>query len=395
MKTPKRYMKACWVKKMPEHKHTILRIAGFKKLGGGAQEHVRQLCLGLTKLGYRTILVCPESPFANQMEQAGVRVERMELRQNIPAIKNLRKLMLREKPGIVHSHQYYANKRGLVAAKLSRVPFIFTTLHQDVNIDDYGNHKMNFPLWTYNKLLAYIPHKIITVSEATRTHTLAQLKVCPEKVVTVHNGIDLKKIQAINDEYKQAIIKEFNLVPDGKYISIVARLDLQKGHEYLFRAIPLLPDELNVKTLVVGDGYAEDRLKKLALELGIAERVIFTGLRNDASAIVACTDVAVLPSLNEAFGRVILEAMALSKPVVTTNVGGSKEIVEHNRTGILVPSKDPGALASAITKLLTNNELALRMGVEGKKRVYKYFDSTTFIKKTATVYEALYNLIYS
>ncbi len=378
------------MKKMCSHKPTILRIAGFKKLGGGAQEHVRQLCLGLTELGYRTILACPDGPFATRMEQAGVRVERIGLRRNIPAIKKLRELILREKPGIVHSHQYYANKRGLIAAKLSRVPIIITTLHQDINFDDYGNHKMNFPLWTYNKLLAHIPHKIITVSEATRTHTLAQLKVCPEKVVTVHNGIDLNKIRAIQDEYKQAIIKEFKLVPDGKYIGIVARLDMQKGHEYLFKAIPLLPDGLNVKTLVVGDGYAKDRLKKLTLDLGISESVIFTGLRHDVPAIIACMDVVVLPSLNEAFGRVILEAMALSKPVVTTNVGGSREIIEQHRTGILVPSKNPEALASAIAGLLANNELARHMGIEGQKRVYQYFDSTTFVKKTATVYEALH-----
>ena len=142
--------------------------------------------------------------------------------------------------------------------------------------------------------------------------------------------------------------------PGSQIVGVVARLEPEKGHPTLLEAWPVVlravPDAY---LLIVGEGSRRDALEAQARELRIAHRVVFTGRRDDVPAVTAALDVAVLPSYREAQGLTILEAMALSRPVVASNVGGIPEMIEDGVTGLLVPPHDADALAAAIVRLLT------------------------------------------
>jgi glycosyltransferase involved in cell wall biosynthesis len=368
----------------------ILQVTGSANMGGGAEKHVIILCTGLRELGYHNIIVCPEGKFAQLMRSLGFKVYGVDLRnRQWSAIWQIKRIAQAEKVDIVHTHHYYADKRGLIAAKLAKSPHIVTTIHNYINLDDYAKpKKINFPHWFRNTLVTHFSDRIITVSEATTKHTIKQLRISPAKVFTVHNGVELEDIEKIAKEKREKVRQEFNINPAGKYVAIIARLDAEKGHKYLFQAIPLIAGDIpELKLLVLGEGYANAELKASAQAMGIADRVVFTGLRDDVPAIVSWMDVVVIPSLIEGFGLAAIEAMALAKPVIASRVGGIPEIVVDDETGMLVPPKEPVALARAIGKILQNRKLAEQMGQKGKQRVNEKFNSRLFVKKTLAVYE--------
>jgi glycosyltransferase involved in cell wall biosynthesis len=139
--------------------------------------------------------------------------------------------------------------------------------------------------------------------------------------------------------------------------------------------------------LVVGEGSRREVLEALAVELGIADRVVFTGRRDDVPAVTAALDVAVLPSYREALGLSVLEAMALSRPVVASEVGGIPEMIEDGITGLLVPPHDPAALAAAIVRLLRDHPLADTLGRAGHDLVHDRFCIERMVAAVEQIYD--------
>lgn len=193
------------------------------------------------------------------------------------------------------------------------------------------------------------------------------------KAVVVHNTVDIADFQHLRPD---KIRSEFDI--KGRSIVFVGSLEERKGIKYLIQAFPLIKASApDVKLLVIGNplpgrGHYIDTLKELAK---YDENIIFAGSRPDVYDIIAACDVLVVPSLSEAFGRTVIEAMACRKPVVASNVGGIPEIVDDGKTGILVPPKSSEAIADAVIKLLTDKALADSMASEGRKKVERYFNA--------------------
>jgi glycosyltransferase involved in cell wall biosynthesis len=181
--------------------------------------------------------------------------------------------------------------------------------------------------------------------------------------------------------------------PQDPVLGIVARLEAQKGHLYLLEAMPeVLKRFPSVQLLIVGNGPLEESLKTQARSLGISGNVFFQGeiLVDEFPETLCFMDVFVYPSLYEGSPIAILEAMAMSLPVVASNNGGINESVVDGETGILVPPKTPHALAEALIKLLANKPLARQMGLEGRERVSTgRFQLSTYVKAIENLYEQL------
>ncbi len=139
--------------------------------------------------------------------------------------------------------------------------------------------------------------------------------------------------------------------------------------------------------LIVGEGSRQDALHQIARDQGVERHVIFTGRRDDIPAVTAAFDVAVLPSYREAQGLTILEAMALSRPVVASSVGGIPEMIEDGRNGLLVPPHDPPALADAIVRLLTDHQLADMIGRAGHDTVHDRFCIQLMVNAVQALYD--------
>ena len=155
------------------------------------------------------------------------------------------------------------------------------------------------------------------------------------------------------------------------------------------RSFPKDEEAPNALLVVLGDGELRSSLEEQARALNLEGRVLFTGMRNDVPEIVSCCDVFALPSINEGFGVVLLEAMAVKCPIVATGVGGVPEVILDGITGILVPPKDPAQLAQAILKLMKDPQLSARLAGSGYQRLKTHFDIQITVSKTELLYKNL------
>ena len=173
---------------------------------------------------------------------------------------------------------------------------------------------------------------------------------------------------------------------DRPVVLTCARLHSEKGHIYLMQAAKLVPEALFI---FAGDGPERGRLEEFARETGVDGQVQFLGHREDIPELLAACDVFVLPSLHEALGLSILEAMAATKPIVATVVGGIPETVIDGVTGLLVAPRDPKGLADAIHKLLSDGALAARIAEAGRRRAAECFSSEAMVRGVTRIYDEL------
>ena len=177
---------------------------------------------------------------------------------------------------------------------------------------------------------------------------------------------------------------------DGLLVGVVARLEREKGHRYLVEAMPrIVAASPKAWLVIVGDGSMEGELREqaAALPAPARERLVFTGRREDVAALTADLDVAVLPSLREAQGISLMEAMARRRPVVASAVGGIPEVVTDGADGLLVPAGDPDALAAAVTRLLADPALRRRLGEAGHRTVVERFSIDAQVRQVEAVYD--------
>jgi len=228
--------------------------------------------------------------------------------------------------------------------------------------------------------------RIICISQAVR----ASLPDNQPQARVIHNGVALERFRP--QEPSPALREQLGLADGDRVLAIVSRLTPWKGHRTLLEALPrVAAAHPTVRLLVVGEpafwtsDYAEE-LAALAEALGLADRVLFLGRREDVPELLALSEMLVLPSEDEPFGRVIVEAMAMGLPVVATATGGVPEIVVPEETGLLVPPRDPPALAEAVVTLLDDPERSRAMGQAGRERVSGLFDADATARRVQDVY---------
>ena len=306
-------------------------------------------------------------------------------RLNLSVIARLSKIFREVRVDILHLHLPRSGFIGRLAARLANIQAVVYTEH--------SLWSMYPALSRYlNRLTINMNSVIISVSEGVKKSILASRRVSQEKVRTVYNGVDLDALNAVDvDKTKKRL--ELGIPLLVPVVGNVANLSPPKGHEYLLRAAPqvlrLRPD---VRFVIVGrdDGEARD-LNKLVVQLGIEDRVIFTGFRKDVAEVISIFDLFVLSSLFEGMSVALLEAMALGKPTVVTTVGGNTEVVVDGVTGLHVPPCNSDAMATAILNLLDNSPLMASMGEAAVLRVKENFT----IESMAMQYERIYRELFS
>ncbi|MBN1638050.1 MAG: glycosyltransferase [Ignavibacteriales bacterium] len=321
-------------------------------------------------------------PLQEEFEKLGVKVVIFPKRHrfDISLILKVARLMIKEKIDIVQTTLFYADVIGAFAAKLAKVP---TVISWEVVTQPLVNrHKLIYNLAKRN--IDYV----VTVSNATKNQVIKERNLNPQKVITIHYGIDLKKFQKKNCDSKRA---ELKIGKNEKIVGTVARLTEQKGHVFLIdAATSIIKQFSNVKFIFVGDGPLKKQLEAKVVEMEISSNFIFLGFRRDIRELLSVFNIFVLPSLYEGLPNVVLEAMACSHPLVATRVDGTPELVVDGVTGLLVPPKDSNSLAQAITYLLKNENSISEMGQQGRKRVENLFSLEKQIEHFNNLYSTLH-----
>ena len=364
----------------------LAELAGSAGYGGG-ERYLELLFDRLDRTRFRPLLICPEpGPFVGKMAVRGIPTSVVHLAPlfNPVALFRLVQLLKRERVTILQTHGARANVYGRLAGWLAGVPCVVSTVHNSIRDYEVSRYKQ----WVYGAILRFtmpLAHRIICVSDAIRRDVLDDCPEAAARATTVCNGVDLASFDRQSDGDK--IRKEWCL-GNGPVLLTVARLTEQKGHRYLIEALPgLLSEWPTLVCLFVGGGECRESLRALAREKGVEQSCRFVGSRDEVIDWYAAADVVVLPSLSEGFPFVVLEALAMSRPVVATRVNGVPEIIENGNTGLLVPPRDSEALEGAIRRVLRDPAWAAQMGRAGRARVAARFTVGRMIHETVTVLE--------
>ncbi|HEX8070880.1 MAG TPA: glycosyltransferase [Pyrinomonadaceae bacterium] len=297
------------------------------------------------------------------------------------AIVRLAQYLRQHRIDVLHTHLVEASLVGLAAAWLARTPVRVMTRHHSDEAVLYNSRRG----LAADRLTANLAHTVIAISPAVKRVLVEVDGVSERKIALVPNGYDWARIKPSSADAPAAVRRELGL-GDALVLCTVARLNWLKGHEYLFKALAEVELPPGARALVVGSGEEEPRLRALANELGLAERIVFTGFRRDVFDVMAAADLIVHPTLHEAQSGAIIEALNLGRPVIATAVGAADEVIIPGRTGWLVPRRDSAALAQSITEALADRARAAEYGRAGQQRVRELYPA----HKMVAGYEAVY-----
>jgi glycosyltransferase involved in cell wall biosynthesis len=328
--------------------------------------------------------LAPTGDLHRSMKELGVEIVTLGCtrRAEYPrAIARLARFLRRHQVEVIHTHLVDASIVGLTAARLARGPACVMTRHHADATWLAGSRR---GLAADRVLGRYLAEDVIAVSETTRRALIEIDGVHEAKITVVPHGFDWNRIEARTGT-RNRLRREFGLGEDP-VLCTVGRLDPLKGHEILFRAFIEAGLQKKAWLLLAGGGPDGTRLHQTARSYGIADRCLFTGHRRDIYDVMAAADLVVQPSLSESFGQVVIEALALARPLVATSVGIAEEVVLPRATGWLVPPGNATALAQALCDALADPDRARTYALAGQRRARQMYP----IDRMLEGYEAIY-----
>jgi glycosyltransferase involved in cell wall biosynthesis len=363
---------------LPPEYETML-LAGSLDEGEESSEHV------LDELGLKPV-------FIKEMKREISPIE------DIAAYRKIKEIIKEFKPDIVHTHASKAGTLGRLAAASCGVKVIVHTFHGHVFHSYFGKAKTEF-YKNIERYLAKKSSKIIAISNRQKEELTIEHKICnADKVVVVPLGFDLDRFQQ-NQSEKRAIFRSYyNLADDEIAIGIIGRLVPVKGHALFLESIKKVLDKTNkkVRAFIIGDGDDRAVVEAKATELGIVytnehnhavkAQLTFTSWIKDIDGALAGLDIVALTSLNEGTPVSLIEAQAANKPIVTTNVGGIRNVVLENETSFLIESRDAEVFGAKLQLLAEDDALRLKMGARG----WEHVKDTFHYKRLVTDIDALY-----
>jgi len=373
-----------------DNERKVFQVLAGGPWGGGAVV-VLALTRALIEAGCQVWVLCLDESVGRRFAGAGARVVtsrhwRREIRpvRDFLAFVELFKLCRRERFDLVNTHTSKGGFLGRLAARLAGVPRVIHTAHGFAYNEASSRVLAMFYAWL-ERVAGHFCDLVISVNEEERLDAIRRKVIGSDKIVTVLNGIDL---DLFKDTQKTEATRRGMGVPEhAVVVGTVGRLAEQKGFAYLIRAIPrVLRSCPQAWFVFAGTGPLEPELRALADEEGIRERCRFLGFREDIPELLACYDLFVLPSLWEGLSITLLEAMAAAKPVVATDIKGTREVITDEVNGLLVPPADPEALADGIVHLIRDRELAQSIGAKARDRIGQHFSQAAMIKNTLRWY---------
>ncbi|MDA7916914.1 glycosyltransferase family 4 protein [Akkermansiaceae bacterium] len=359
----------------------VLHLSAEKTWRGGEQQ-IAYLIEKSATLGVEILVACQR---ASAFEDYCIRQEVPHLSLSfrslagISAARSIKKICVTESIDLIHAHSSHAHGPAVISSALGNpTPVILS-------------RKVIIPLkkkittrWKYNHSCI---KKIICVSDAV-AEVLRPAIESPERLVTVHDGIDLTRFQ--NLQTSERIRKEFNIPDHAPVILNIAALSHDKDLFTFIRTAKKVVQKFpETRFLIAGSGPLKSELEAEIQASGLTGKVILIGFRDDIPELLKQCDLFLSTSQSEGLGSSILDAFATNTPVVATDAGGIPELIQHRKNGLLSPVADHDALASCVTELIGDPELANKLGKNGHELVVERFTTSTMAKKTISHYRDL------
>ena len=369
-----------------------MRVLHFRSTSSfaGAERSLLTLGRALPALGIEVKIIAyyrqrPPEPLVHRLVAEG-RQEEVDVDQwedhsrfSWRAVGRLVRELKRGAWNLLVTHDHKTDLMGYLAARRSGTPCIATAHGYDLSL-------LRMILYRHVDLMVLRRFsRIVAVSDSVRRE-LVGASLSPDRIRVVHNGIDVARFA--DGASRRAIEWRGRFAAESvPVILAVSRLYSQKGLEYFIQsAVQVRRAMPKVRFWIAGDGMLRKKLEALVRKLGLEETVTLLGHQDDIAAIMAASDVFIMPSLGESFANALLEAMALAKPVIATSVGGIPEVVRDGETGWLVPPRQPAALAEAVLQVLRDPDGAARIATRGRDFVASRFAASHIASRMAEVY---------
>lgn len=356
---------------MGQHRR-VMHIAHSLNLGG-AERLAAKLAVTLSD-EFDIIIACLDAAglWAKEVRDAGVPVIELYRQPGIDLVVPVRiaRLAAQWKVGLFHAHQYSPYFYTVLARAL--------TPRGRVLFHEHGRHypEIDSPkrVFVNTHLFSRLTNRVVAVSADVRERLVRYEGLPREMIEVVYNGTEAPP--PADDSTRAQIREQLGLGAEDIVLGTVGRLDPVKNVPLAIESLSRLSNEFGrLKLLVIGDGPARDEIIAAAESHGVREAVVMPGFRDDASELVRGMDIFLLPSLTEGTSLALVGAMAAGVPAVATAVGGTPEVIDHGKTGLLVPSEDGDALTNAIREMLVDNERARAIGLAGRQT---YLDRFTY-----------------
>lgn len=329
------------------------------------------------------VILPPNSLLKPEIDALGTEVIEVEgiadKSLDFKAIKTLKQIFRQEKPDLVHTH---ASMSARIAARQAGAKVVYTR-H---SVFPQSKKLTTFPGKQINGIINnHYSDSIIAVAEAAKDN-LTETGVNEKKIKVVLNGVD--GLKTVSEDEKSLIRRRFGVNDGEKVVSIVARLEDIKGHDYFIEAAKMLRDEgVNAKFFIAGTGSYEQHLKEKVKGLGLEDTVIFTGFITDVDKLMSITDIQANASYGtEATSLALLEGMSIGVPAVVSDFGGNPGVIKDGENGFVVAKQNSTALKDGLKKLLEDDELYRKMSQRSKEIFNATFTSRIMTKNTEDIY---------
>ncbi|HEY1041831.1 MAG TPA: glycosyltransferase [Candidatus Paceibacterota bacterium] len=360
---------------------------------GGAQRYVFDLATAAKRAGHDVLVVSGNSgPLTERLEAAGVASESIgsmqrdiKIRAEIDSFLALRTIVRDFGPDVIHGNSSKAGALAAIIGRIERVPHIVFTAHG-------WAFNESRPKWqkaliaVFHYLTVLLSHNTIAVSKAIQRDARF-MPLVGKRMRVIHNGVSPVSFLS-RTEARQALVPEFvRSHPDALWIGVIAELHPTKGLDTLIEAFAKVArEDVPVVLVIMGEGQSYAWLSKLAQVFDLPDRIYLAGFVPDAGRYLPALDIFALPSRTEALGYAFLEAGLAKLPCVGSEVGGIPEVLEHEVTGLLVPSNHSKALATALHTLIHDSALRERLGQALEEKVRTKFSIERMIERTLALY---------
>ena len=368
---------------------------------GGTKRHLTELSIGLHHAGYRIEVACPpvrseafgDTSFVSDIAGAGIPVHPIPMRRAVSpgadllATLRLARLMRRGRYDIVHCHSSKAGVIGRVAARLAGVPHVCYTPHGFSYLIP-GSSRRRWLYLTIERVLGRCTDRLIAVSPSEGTEAVRRGVVPADRVAVIENGLDLDELPG--SEERARVRTEYGWEDDVLVVGTVARQMAQKDpFTWLRTAAVVARTHDKVRFVWVNGGELLAASQRLAQTLGLGERMAFLPYVPNASRLMAGFDVLMLSSRFEGLSYVLLEAMGLGKPVVATDVLGTRDVIVHGKNGLLAPPGAPQELAARLRAVLDQPDRGAALGAGARATIAARFTKERMVTRTRALYEQL------
>lgn len=340
------------------------------------------------------VTFAPEGGFTESMRRRGFNVYSLNAlgkKQLIKAARELRQILKKENPDIVHTHLFNPTFIGLMLAKWQNRKTVLTRHHSDALHLLPSKLKRNFYL-KLEKINNQKADHIIAPSKMVRECIVDWEETPSEKVSLIPYGQTNERFDAITPELTEKKRAELGM-NDQLSLVCVSRLFNRKGHIYLFRALaPLIKNGLSVKLYLVGTGDYRENLENAARELGILENIEFLGWCDDGLAIIGAADIIVHPSLEDALSQSLIESLMLQRPIVATDISGASDTLDGGKYGKLVPPEDSESFQKALEEIIENLGAARENAKKGREYLLEYMNAQRVADEYVKIYRKVLGL---